>query len=258
MTHAGRRGLLSMLRDVLRQPMFVLLLGGGVVYLLIGDRVAALILLVFASLSMTITLVQKSRSEKVLEALSNLASPRAMVIRGGQRCHIAGREVVRGDLIVVSEGDRVAADATLLDPQDLLLDESLPTGEYVTVRKLAEAPGVAEHTAATRSGELHAAAATHRLGDRTGFAGACAADGRGHPCLAAARVAQVALVFQLGRRIAPSVKSGHRQGLEPAQNQRTAAQRRRSNRWPSAHTDPSRSASSLSTRSRPVFWHSGQ
>ncbi len=145
---AGRRGVLGILLDVLRQPMFVLLLGGGVVYLLIGDRVEALMLLVFASLSVAITLVQESRSEKVLEALRSLASPRAVVIRGGKRFHVAGREVVRGDLIVVSEGDRVAADATLLNSQDLLLDESLLTGESVPVRKVAAMPGAAVDTAA--------------------------------------------------------------------------------------------------------------
>lgn len=132
-----RRNFLRILWEVMRQPMFMLLIAGGVVYLLLGDRVEAIMLLLFASLSVTITLVQESRSEKVLEALRNLASPRAMVIRDGRRFHVAGREVVRGDLIVVTEGDRVAADARLLTAQELLLDESLLTGESVPVRKLA-------------------------------------------------------------------------------------------------------------------------
>ena len=117
--------------------MFALLIGGGIVYMLLGDRIEALLLLMFAGLSVTITLVQETRSEKVLEALRNLASPRALVIRDGKRILIAGREVVRDDLMVISEGDRVAADATLVWSQDLLLDESLLTGEAVPVRKLA-------------------------------------------------------------------------------------------------------------------------
>jgi Ca2+-transporting ATPase len=133
-----RRGFVRILSEILRQPMFALLIGGGVVYLLLGDRIEALLLLLFASLSVTITIVQESRSERVLEALRNLASPRALVIRGGKRIHIAGREVVRGDLMVISEGDRVAADATLVSSQDLLLDESLLTGESIPVRKLAQ------------------------------------------------------------------------------------------------------------------------
>ena len=72
----------------------------------------AVLLLIFASLSVVITIVQESRSERVLEALRNLASPRALVIRDGNRVQIAGREVVCGDLLVITEGDRVAADAT--------------------------------------------------------------------------------------------------------------------------------------------------
>jgi len=133
-----QRGFFRILFEVLRQPMFALLIGGGIVYLLMGDRMEAIMLLLFACLSVTITIVQESRSEKVLEALRNLASPRALVARDGKRILIAGREVVRDDFIVISEGDRVAADATLFWSHDLLLDESLLTGESVPVRKLAQ------------------------------------------------------------------------------------------------------------------------
>jgi Ca2+-transporting ATPase len=134
---AEQRGVLRILFEVVRQPMFALLIAGGMVYLLLGDRVEAILLLVFASLSVLITIVQESRSERVLEALRNLASPRALVIREGQRLQIAGREVVCGDVIIITEGDRVAADATLLRSHDLMLDESLLSGESVPVRKLA-------------------------------------------------------------------------------------------------------------------------
>lgn len=137
-----RRGVLRILFEVLRQPMFALLIAGGVVYLLLGDRMEAILLLLFASLSVSITIVQESRSERVLETLRNLASPRAIVIRDGARIQLAGREVVRGDVIVIAEGDRVSADATLLSSHDLMLDESLLTGESVPVRKLAPAADV--------------------------------------------------------------------------------------------------------------------
>ena len=136
---AEKRSVFRIVWEVVRQPMFALLIAGGVVYLLLGDRMEAILLLAFASLSVSITIVQESRSEKVLEALRNLASPRALVIRAGKRIQIAGREVVRGDVIVIGEGDRVAADATLLKAHDLMLDESLLTGESVAVRKLAPA-----------------------------------------------------------------------------------------------------------------------
>jgi len=122
--------------EVVREPMLALLLGGGVVYLILGDLKEALILLVFATMSVLITVVQETRTERVLEALRDLTSPRALVIRDGQRVRIAGREVVRGDVIVLEEGDRVPADAVLVRGHDIQTDESLLTGESVPVRKI--------------------------------------------------------------------------------------------------------------------------
>src|SRR3972149_6353970 len=100
----ARRTPLRIIVEVLREPMLALLLGGGVVYLVLGDLKDALILLVFATMSVLITVVQESRTERVLEALRDLTSPRALVIREGKPKRIAGREGVRGDAIVLSEG----------------------------------------------------------------------------------------------------------------------------------------------------------
>jgi Ca2+-transporting ATPase len=136
-----RRTPLRIVLEVLREPMFALLLGGGFIYLLLGDLKEALILLVFAALSVVITVVQETRTENVLEALRDLTSPRALVIRDGVRRRIAGREVARGDLVVLAEGDRIPADAVLVQARDLQTDESLLTGESVPVRKIAS-PGV--------------------------------------------------------------------------------------------------------------------
>ncbi len=136
--NAKKRSLLHIVINIIKEPMFALLMGGGVVYFLLGNLLDAIFLLVFACLSVIITIVQESRSEKVLEALRNLASPRALVMRDGMQVHIAGREVVREDLILIAEGDRVAADASLISSQDLLLDESLLTGESVAVAKFAD------------------------------------------------------------------------------------------------------------------------
>jgi P-type Ca2+ transporter type 2C len=132
-----RRSPLRIILDVLREPMLALLLAGGLVYLLLGNREEALILLAFACLSVGITVVQEARTERVLEALRDLTSPRALVIRDGQRQRIAGREVVQGDVIVLAEGDRVPADAALTLAHNLAADESLLTGEAVPVRKVA-------------------------------------------------------------------------------------------------------------------------
>lgn len=132
-----RRTGLRILLDVIKEPMLALLLAGGAIYAILGEISDAAVLVVFACLSIIITLVQEWRSEKVLEALRELSSPRALVIRDGQRQRIAGRDVVRGDIMILSEGDRVPADARLHAAQDLQVDESLLTGEAVPVRKRA-------------------------------------------------------------------------------------------------------------------------
>ena len=138
-----RRTPLRIVLEVLREPMLALLLGGGAIYLVLGDLKEALILLAFATMSVVITVVQETRTERVLEALRDLTSPRALVIRDGARKRIAGREVVRGDFVVLAEGDRVPADALLVQSHDLKTDESLLTGESMPVRKIADgsAPG---------------------------------------------------------------------------------------------------------------------
>jgi Ca2+-transporting ATPase len=137
----ARRTPFRIIFEVLREPMMALLLGGGVIYLALGDRTEALILLAFATFSVSITAVQETRTEHVLDALRDLTSPRALVIRDGERKRIAGREVVRGDFVVLAEGDRVPADAVLVQSHDLQTDESLLTGESVPVRKVARTDG---------------------------------------------------------------------------------------------------------------------
>ncbi len=136
----GKRSIFRIVLEVLREPMLALLLAGGLIYLLLGDRTEAIILLIFASFSFLITIIQETRSERVLEALRDLSSPRALVIRDGAWVRIAGREVVRGDLLVLEEGDRIAADAILVDATDLQIDESLLTGESLPVGKVADIP----------------------------------------------------------------------------------------------------------------------
>ncbi|AMK26285.1 cation-translocating P-type ATPase [Sphingobium sp. TKS] len=123
--------------EVLREPMFAMLLAAGIIYLLLGDRTEALVLLGFAGLSILITIVQEARTERTLEALRDLSAPRALVIRDGETVRIPGREVVIGDMLVLEAGDRIAADALLVEARELEADESLLTGEAVPVRKRA-------------------------------------------------------------------------------------------------------------------------
>lgn len=135
----GNRNLLGIALEVLREPMFLLLVVAGVIYLLLGDVSDALMLLGFVCVVMSITIYQEYKTERVLEALRDLTSPRALVIRDGLEQRIAGREVVRGDVLILSEGDRIPADAVLLSCSHFSADESLLTGESVAVRKLAQA-----------------------------------------------------------------------------------------------------------------------
>ncbi len=132
---SNKRDLFGIALEVIREPMFLLLVTAGAIYLLLGDVNDALMLLGFVCVVMAITIYQENKTERVLETLRDLTSPRALVIRDGIEQRIAGREVVRGDLLILSEGDRVAADAVLISSNHFSADESLLTGESVAVRK---------------------------------------------------------------------------------------------------------------------------
>ncbi len=134
-----KRGLFAIVVEVVREPMFLMLAAAGGLYLLMGSPGDAMMLLGFVFVVMAITIVQERRTERALDALRDLSSPRALVIRGGLRRRIAGREVARGDVLVLSEGDRVPADAILRRAINLSVDESLLTGESVPVRKAPSA-----------------------------------------------------------------------------------------------------------------------
>jgi len=134
---AKKRTFLHILLDVMREPMFLMLIACGLLYLLLGDAEGALLLMGFVAVIISITLYQEQKTERALEALRDLSSPRALVIREGRQQRIAGREVVRDDIVLISEGDRVPADAVLLTGTNVSVDESLLTGEAVPVRKKA-------------------------------------------------------------------------------------------------------------------------
>src|SRR5438445_6611737 len=107
------RGVIAIALEVVRQPMFLMLVAAGSLYLAIGDPADASMLLGFVFVVMGITIAQERRTERALEALRDLSSPRALVIRDGVRHRIASRDVVRGDWLVLAEGDRIPADGLL-------------------------------------------------------------------------------------------------------------------------------------------------
>ncbi len=119
----------------IKDPIFLLLIASGLLYLFLGEFSESLMLLGFVVFIMTISLYQEAKTERALAALKNLSSPRALVIRDSAQKRIAGREVVLGDILVLAEGDRVPADAKILSAINLSVDESLLTGESVPVRK---------------------------------------------------------------------------------------------------------------------------
>ena len=131
--------MLSIVASVVREPMLLLLVAAAALYLVVGDVHEALVLAASIAVVIGITVVQERRAERALEALRDLSSPRALVVRDGQPARIAGAAVVRGDVLILAEGDRVPADARLAAGAELELDESLLTGESLAVAKAADA-----------------------------------------------------------------------------------------------------------------------
>jgi Ca2+-transporting ATPase len=131
-----RQGFLSVAKSVIKEPMLALLLACVSIYLVLGDRQEALVLLGSILLIIAITIFQENKTEKALAALKSLSSPRALVWRDSQYQKIPGREVVRGDIILLNEGDRVPADGVVLENNNLMVDESLLTGESLAVKKI--------------------------------------------------------------------------------------------------------------------------
>lgn len=132
-----RRNLRAIVRETLAEPMFMLLLAAGALYLVLGDLHEGLVLFGLVLVVLALTLYQEGKTERAMAALRDLTSPRALVLRDGQAQRIAGAEVVRGDILLLAEGDRIAADAVLISGAELEVDESLLTGEAVPVGKLA-------------------------------------------------------------------------------------------------------------------------
>ncbi len=149
---AKPRSTLAIALGVLREPMFLLLCAASGVYLVLGDLREALILLGSIVVVLGITIVQERRTERALDALRDLSSPRALVIRDGVQHRISGVEVVAGDLVLLQEGDRVPADARLLVANDFSVDESMLTGESVPVVK--QVTQTAENASLVYSGTL--------------------------------------------------------------------------------------------------------
>lgn len=137
---AKPRNLLQRFIGVVREPMLTLLVAAGLINFIVSEPLDATVLMLTVFIVVGISLYQSSRSEKALEALRDLSSPRALVVRDGIEARIPGRDVVRGDLVILTEGDRVPADGRLISASNLSVDESMLTGESLSLYKNADNP----------------------------------------------------------------------------------------------------------------------
>ena len=160
-------------RHEITEPMILLLLVVGVVYAFLGKEITdALTIFTIILLLILVEVGNEYRAKKAIASLADVASPRARVLRGGKVAEIDALGVVPGDLLVLDQGTRVAADGILLQVIDLEVDESALTGESFPQRKEAGTPvragtvvlageGTARVTATgkgTRLGEIAASA----------------------------------------------------------------------------------------------------
>ena len=129
------RSLPKIILTAFSDPTVLILLGIGLLYFFLGEFEELYSLISFLVLILGITIYQEGKTEKTLKALKDLSAPRASVIREGVTKKIAGKNLVPGDLIILSEGDRIAADIDLIDGGPLSIDESIISGESFPVNK---------------------------------------------------------------------------------------------------------------------------
>lgn len=121
---------------VFKEPMFLLLLGAAALYFILGEPRDALIMMIFVVFVAAITFVQEWKTERTVDALKDLTSPKVKVLRDGNVIVIKSTELVPGDIIFLSEGERIPADCKVLEVSNFSVDESILTGETEAVFKI--------------------------------------------------------------------------------------------------------------------------
>lgn len=140
LSSAQPKSIFTIAIEVVKEPMFLLLISCSVLYMIIGDYTEGFIMLSTILIIVYITFFQHRKTERALEALKKLSSPRCIVLRDGEKIRIPGRELLPGDIVFLNEGDRVPADAEIIKTQHLSVDESLLSGESVAVNKSISTP----------------------------------------------------------------------------------------------------------------------
>ena len=132
------RVLLNVLKEVVLEPMFILLLAACIIYFVVGQYQEGIIMLISIFIVAGISLFQEYRSRNAVQALKKLSAPHAKLIRNGSIVQMATEEIVVGDILLAEEGEIIAADGLLIAANDFSLNESVLTGESFAVSKTAE------------------------------------------------------------------------------------------------------------------------
>lgn len=135
MHHQKQHGLINAVLELLKEPMFLLLLAAAVIYFISGEIGDGIFMLSAIVIVASISLYQDYRSRIALETLQNLTQPVSKVIRNGTIAEIKREEVVVGDYLIVEEGMSVPADGIIIHSNDFSVNESLLTGESLPVSK---------------------------------------------------------------------------------------------------------------------------
>lgn len=122
--------------EVLKEPMFLLLIVASIIYFILGEPKDGIIMLVFVIGIISIDVIQEWKTDKTLTALKNLSAPTIKVIRNREEKLINSEDLVPGDLMVITEGVKIPADGQVIKANDLCIDESSLTGEAEGVWKL--------------------------------------------------------------------------------------------------------------------------
>lgn len=129
--------LMAVLKEIMEEPMLVLLIAVTAIYFVMGELGEAYFMLAAIALVSGISFYQDSRSRKALEALEEMNEPLSKVIRNGELVSIPTSEIVKGDMMLVSEGNTINADGIIVHSNDFSVNESALTGEAYAVFKQA-------------------------------------------------------------------------------------------------------------------------
>jgi Ca2+-transporting ATPase len=166
---AKSKNVLQIAKEVVKEPMFLLLIGCASLYMILGDYIEGAFLLSWVFAVIFISFYQHRKTERTIEALRELSSPRAIVIRDGKEQRIPGKEIVPGDAVLLLEGDRIPADGKIIESLNLKVDESILTGESVPVEKALDDPLKSEVFSGTLSVQGSAKMIVEKTGIETAF-----------------------------------------------------------------------------------------